>query len=123
MSFASSVRRFFEELFGSRLVEQLTADLLYARSDAERMRIEYQGIIADVRAEKALLIAKLAAYDFKAGLRAPNETPRKPSFGVDFMTSTLPKTRWDVIRDEHDVRMQKELEEEAAAKVEAKPAS
>jgi hypothetical protein len=122
MSFASSVRQFFEELFYSKLVEQLRNDLLFARTDIDRVRQDKDQTIAELRSEKAQLTARMMMYETKAGLRAPSETPTKPNFGVDF-SATLPKSRWQIIQEENDARIAREEAEEATAKEKAATAA
>jgi hypothetical protein len=116
LSAAGKLRRFFEDLFQSRLVTQLDRDLLYSRSDAERMRQEYQGIIADLRAEKAQLEARILMYDSRNGLRpVSSQSPVKPVF--DFSSFPPVKTKWQIVQEQHDAQMAKELEEEKVAKI------
>lgn len=114
LSFASSIRKFFDDLFYSPLVEQLRQDIIYARADVDRMRLDKDQVIGELRAEKATLLSRIAMYDAKAGLRAPNETPRKPNFGVDF---SIPpeETSWQRLARDHDEKIAKELAEEAEA--------
>lgn len=114
LSFASRVRKFFDDLFYSALVEQLRHDLLYARADVDRVRLDKDKVIAELRAEKAALLSRIAMYDAKAGLRAPSETPKKPNFGVDF-SFPVPETTWQRLSREHDEKNAKELAEEAEA--------
>lgn len=114
LSFASSIRTFFDDLFYSELVEQLRQDLLFARADVERMRLDKDQVIGELRAEKATLLMRTAMYDAKAGLRPLSETPKKPNFGVDF--SVPPEeTSWQRTRREHEENIAKELAEEAEA--------
>jgi hypothetical protein len=113
LSFASRIRKFFDDLFYSSLVEQLRADLMFARSDVERVRLDKDQVIAELRAEKATLFARIAMYDAKAGLRPPNETPKKPSFGVDFSIPPM-ETSWQKLSREHDEKIARELAEEQA---------
>lgn len=108
------IRKFFRDLFGSRLISVLEAQLLFARADTDRVRLEYQQIIAELRQEKALLNARLSSYDAKAGLRPPSEVPKKPNFGVDFSFPEV-ETSWQKLQREHEERNAKELKEEAEA--------
>lgn len=122
LSFASRIRKFFDDLFYSSLVEQLRQDILYARADVERMRLDKDQVIGELRAEKAALLSRIAMYDAKAGLRAPSETPKKPNFGVDFSIPPM-ETSWQRTEREHNERMAKELAEEAAQEKEKQAAT
>lgn len=113
LSFASRIRKFFDDLFYSALVEQLHSDLAFARADVERMRLDKDQVIGELRAEKASLLARIAMYDAKAGLRPPNETPKKPNFGIDFSVPPV-ETSWQRTVREHDEKNMKELAEEEA---------
>lgn len=113
LSFASRIRKFFDDLFYSKLVEQLYSDLAFARADTERVRLDKDQVIGELRAEKAALLARIAMYDAKAGLRAPSETPKKPSFGVDFSVPPV-ETSWQRLVRENDEKIAKELAEEQA---------
>ena len=53
-------------------------------------------------------------YDAKAGLRPVNETPKKPSFGADFQIP-LPKSSWQILQEQREAEIAKELEEEKKA--------
>jgi hypothetical protein len=116
ISLAAKVRQFFGDLLRSSLVDRLEIDLAYARSDAERMRQEYQGIIADLRQEKSILNARISMYEAKNGLREPGSIPPKPTFGVDFSKMPPMKTKWQAVVEQHEARLAKEDEEERLAK-------
>lgn len=107
---AEKIRLFFEDLFQSKLVSQLTQDLMYARSDAERMRKEYQEIIVTLRADKDKLETRMIMYDAKAGIRPLNQPAVKPQF--DFSVLPPVKTKWQVVQDLHDAKIALELEQE-----------
>ena len=113
-TFSSRIRQHFDDLFRDNLVEQLRTDVLYARADTERVRQDKDQVIADLRSEKAQLLARIAMYDAKAGLRPVNETPKKPSFGVDFQIP-LPKSSWQILQEQREAEIAKELEEEKKA--------
>jgi FtsZ-interacting cell division protein ZipA len=110
-TFSSRIRQHFDDLFRDNLVEQLRTDVLYARADTERVRQDKDQVIADLRSEKAQLLARIAMYDAKAGLRPVNETPKKPSFGADFQIP-LPKSQWQILQERREAEIAKELEEE-----------
>ena len=115
LSFASRIRKFFDDLFYSSLVEQLRQDILFARADVERMRLDKDQVIGELRAEKAALLSRIAMYDAKAGLRAPSDTPKKPNFGIDF---SIPpeETSWQRYKRETEENYAKELVEDEATK-------
>jgi len=119
----SEIRSFFRALFQSRLTEQLTMDLLNSRLDAERMRTEYQGIIADLRADKAQLTARLAAHEYKIGIVDPSKKLPAPTFGVDFHKMPPMKTKWQIEVEKNDEKNSRELAEEEAAKNKAATAA
>jgi hypothetical protein len=114
---ARTIRETLRELFGARLVAQLTMDLLNTRADAERMRSEYQGIIADLRADKAQLSARLAMHESKIGLVPLDQKKVQPHF--DFSNFPPVKTSWQQLQEENDAQIAKELAEEAAQKLKA----
>lgn len=115
LSLASKVRKFFDDLFYSKLVGNLERELLMSRSDAERMRQEYQGIIAELRAEKAQMGSRILMYEAKAGLRMPSQTPSKPTFGADFSIPPM-KSKWQIVVEQHEAQIARELDEERIAK-------
>lgn len=117
MSIASAIRTFWDDLFYSALVDRLETDLLNARSDAQQLRQDKDAVIADLRAEKAMLNAKIAMYEMninaRVGIDPTRKRAEKPSFAS--FVSPQSKTSWQVEQDEHNARIEKELAEEAAA--------
>lgn len=111
---AQTIREVFRQLFSTRLVAQLTMDLMNTRADAERMRSEYQGIIADLRQDKAQLIARLTMHESKIGLIPLDQKKIVPHF--DFSTFPPVKTSWQLLQEKHDEQMRQELAEEEAQK-------
>ena len=114
---AQEIREVLRQLFGTRLVAQLTMDLLNTRADAERMRSEYQGIIADLRADKAQLNARLAMHESKIGLVPLDQKKVQPHF--DFAHFPPVKTSWQQMVEENDAQIAKELAEETAQRSKA----
>lgn len=115
LSFASRIRKFFDDLFYSQLVAQLRVDLAYARQEADRVRLDKDQVIAELRTEKSALLTRIAMYDAKAGLRPPSQTPVKPNFGVDFSTPPI-ETSWQRMVRERDEQIAAEAAKEAEAK-------
>lgn len=116
MSIGLTVRSFFQELFGSSLVKQLKEDLMFARNETERVRQDNAAVIAELRAEKQQLFAKLAAYEARVGVKAPNPIPMKPNFD-GFMNMPMPETSWQkLVRENEAENARLNAEEEAAKK-------
>ena len=118
MSLASALRNFWDDLFYSALVDRLETDLLNARMDAQQLRQDFNLVIADLRAEKSLLQAKVMMYEQNINARVGIDPTRKCAEKPNFASFTSPptKTSWQVEQEQHEARIAKELEEEAAAK-------
>ena len=116
MGLAESIRNFFDDLFYSRLTERLETDLLAARADAQQLRQDKDAVIADLRAEKALLQAKVGMYELninqRVGIDPTRKRPDKPSFNFN---SPPAMSSWQKEVAEHDAQIEKELAAEAAA--------
>src|ERR1035437_7192074 len=117
MNVAASIRGFWDDLFYSSLVQRLELDLLSARSDTQQLRQDKDEVIADLRAEKMLLTAKVGMYELninrRVGIDPTAKKPDKPSFAS--FESPRVKTSWQAQQEAHDAQIEKELEEEAAA--------
>jgi hypothetical protein len=127
MSIAKSIRQFFRDLLGSRLVEtlerdisQLQAEALLIRSDYEARLRDRDEMVADLRANIAALQGKVFLYETtlmplssRAGAEvvAAGKPKRQPSW-TEFNIPPM-KTRWQTVRDEHEAQMDKERKEEA----------
>jgi hypothetical protein len=116
MRVAERIRNFWDDLFYSALVDRLETDLLLARSDAQQLRQDKEAVIADLRAEKVLLQAKVMMYETNINQRVGIDPTRKRAEKPSFASFESPRVRttWQVEQDEHDARIAKELEEEAA---------
>ena len=118
MGIAASIRNFWDDLFYSKLVDRLETDLLTARSDMQQLRQDKDSIIADLRAERGLLMAKIAMYEMninqRVGIDPTRTRAEKPSF-ANFQTPPL-KSRWQQEQDEWEAKLEAErkAEEEAA---------
>ena len=107
----SDIRRFLRELFGSRLVERLELQLLQLRQDFESRLQDREQIIADLRAEKAIMQGRMSLYEntimplaSRAGAQiaaANNPFKPKPVFPAEIMANRQ-KTRWELVQDEHE---------------------
>jgi hypothetical protein len=117
VSAAESIRNFWDDLFYSSLVDRLEIDLLNARSDAQQLRQDKDGVIADLRAEKSLLQAKILLYEQNINARVGIDPTRKrvdkPSFAS--FVSPVVKTSWQAEQEAHEAQIEKELAEEEAA--------
>lgn len=116
MSVASSVRSFWDDLFYSSLVDRLEQDLILLRSDLQQLRQDKDAVIADLRAEKSLLTAKVGMYELninrRVGIDPTAKALEKPSFAA--FQSPKVKTSWQAEQEAHEAQIEKELEEEAA---------
>ena len=114
------IRQFLRELLGSRLTSRLELDLILLRQDFEARAQEHQILVASLREEKQMLLSKVATYEnvimphsSRAGAEVvAYQKPTKPAFS--FMDIPAPKSRWQMVQDEHDAQMEKEIEEDKA---------
>lgn len=118
---ASKIRKFFRDLFGSRLVERLEIDLAMLREDYERRLQDKDLVIANLREEKQQLISKVAIYELTILPRASvqgaevvaYQKPTKPTFSAkDFYNSPPVMSRWqqEVAKHEEQMRLEEEAE-------------
>ncbi len=119
MGIANNIRDFFDDLFYSSLVRRLEQDLMLLRADLQQLRQDKDNVIADLRAEKSLLQAKVLMYEqninARVGIDPTRKRAEKPSF-ASFQSPKV-KTQWQAEVEAHDARIAEELknEEEAAA--------
>jgi hypothetical protein len=117
MNVAAKIRGFWDDLFYSALVDRLETDLLLLQSGFQQLRQDKDAVIADLRAERALLQAKVGMYELninqRVGIDPTRKRAEKPSFAS--FTSPKVKTAWQAEQEEHDARIAKELMEEAEA--------
>lgn len=118
-----SIRKFFRDLFGSKLVSRLEEDLLRLRQDFEERMRDKDVVIAELRQEKAVLWQKVTLLELSVMPRSSKQgaeyvqyaRPTKPEFavkGAPFEAAPM-MTAWQKIQVEHDQQIAKELEEEA----------
>ena len=116
MNVAAKIRGFWDDLFYSALVDRLETDLLLLQSGFQQLRQDKDAVIADLRAERALLQAKVGMYELninqRVGIDPTRKRAEKPRFAS--FTSHKVKTAWQAEQEEHDARIAKELMEEAA---------
>jgi hypothetical protein len=88
-----------------------------ARSDTQQLRQDKDAVIADLRAEKSLLQAKVMLYEqninARVGIDPTRTRAEKPSF-ASFVSPPV-KTSWQAEQDAHNARIAEELENEAEA--------
>jgi hypothetical protein len=121
ITWGAGVRQFFRDLFGSRLVERLELDLVNLRNDFEQRLQDQALLVATLREEKQLLMSKVTMYEMtimphssRAGAEVvAYQKPTKPLFS--YAEIPAPKSRWQVVQDQHEEQMRKEIEEEKAA--------
>lgn len=117
MGFAATVREFWDDLFYSKLVQRLEVDLHQLRADNQQLRQDKDQVIADLRAEKAMLTVKIGMYELninrRVGIDPTAKKAEKPSF-ASFVPPVM-KTSWQAQQEAHDAQIAKELEEEAAS--------
>jgi hypothetical protein len=119
----ASIRAFFRELFGSRLLATLETDLLRLRQDYDERLQEKERIIESLREEKAFLTGKISLYETtlmplssRAGAEIVKAArPVKPTF-PDFDFNSIPPitTRWNAVQAEHEKEIEAEIEAEQA---------
>ena len=138
-SLAKRVRTFFRDLLGSRVIEVMESthaiiltekeqSFAYLQEELERTRHDYEKRLldkdeqlADLGAEKAMLTGKIIMYEqavmptvsrMGADVVAAGQPKRKPNF-PDF---DLPpsKSRWQVVQEEHEKTIMREIAEEQA---------
>lgn len=114
---AQSLREALRYLFGSRLAEVMQTEILRLQMENQQLRQDTNSIISELRSEKAQLNAIVQMYQVNINARVGIDPTRtradKPSF-ASFTTPPV-KTSWQVEQEEHNARIEKELEEEAAA--------
>lgn len=116
MSIGKNIRQFLRDMFGSRLSEHMEIELLRLRQDFDVRVQEYKNLVADLRAEKSLLNAKVQLYEMnvhaRVGIDPTRVRPEKPNFAN--FTSPPVMTSWQKTVMEHEVQLEKEAREEAA---------
>ena len=119
-TFGATIRTFLRELFGSRLVERLEADLLTFRNDYEARLHDKDVIIATLREEKAQLSNKIAMLEVVVMPRSSREgseyikaqKPVKPNFS--FVDIPPTKSKWEVYQESY-YKAEEAAEKEKAA--------
>ena len=118
MGLAANIRNFWDDLFYSALVQRLETDLANARQDAQQLRQDKDAVIADLRADRGVLMAKIAMYEMninqRVGIDPTRTRAEKPSF-ANFNSPPM-KSRWQQEQDEWDATLEAERKAEEAAK-------
>lgn len=120
-----TIRKFFRELLGSRLIERLEMDLATQRIDFERRLQDKDLQLAALREEKQHLVAKVNLYELSIMPRASIQgaevvaysKPTKPNFSKEMFLSPPAISSWQKVQMEHDAKMLAEIEEEKKAQV------
>jgi hypothetical protein len=117
MELGKEFRKFLRDMFGSRYTEHMEVELLRLRQDFDVRIQEYKNSVAELRAEKSLLNAKIIMYEqninARVGIDPTRKKPEKPSF-ASFVSPQV-KTSWQAQVEKHEEQIAKELEEEEAA--------
>lgn len=113
---AQSLREALRYLFGSRLAEVMQAEILRLQTENQQLRQDKDQTIAELRSEKSFLQTKVSMYEMNINARVGIDPTRKRAEKPSFASFTSPpvKTSWQVEVEEHEARIAKELEEEAA---------
>ena len=118
MGIAANIRNFWDDLFYSARVQRLETDLANARQDAQQLRQDKDAVIADLRADRGVLMAKIAMYEMninqRVGIDPTRTRAEKPSF-ANFNSPPM-KSRWQQEQDEWDATLEAERKAEEAAK-------
>jgi hypothetical protein len=118
MGLAEWLRKFWDDLFYSKLVKRLELDLLMAKQDIQQLRQDKDAVIADLRAEKSALSVKVSMYELninrRVGIDPARKEPIKPSF-ADFQSPPV-MSSWQQEVAENEAQIAKELAEEEAQK-------
>jgi hypothetical protein len=115
------IRLFFRDLFGSRVSEHLELELITLRQDYDHRLQDKDLTIATLREEKNLLMSKVTMYEMTIMPRSSRigaevvayQKPTKPNFS--FVDVPPPKSKWEMVQEEHEKQIQKEIQEEALA--------
>lgn len=110
---AADIRQFFQDLFGSRYIEQLEEDLSRLREDFEERLRDKNEMIAALRGEKACLEAKIVIYEntilphvSRVGadvVSSRKAKPTKPSWEASEFPSM--KSSWQVEVEKHEAHI------------------
>jgi hypothetical protein len=117
---AQNIREALRKLFGSRLTEVMQIEILRLQAENQQLRQDKDAVIADLRAEKSLLNAKVTLYETninqRVGIDPTRKRVEKPSFAS--FSSPPMMTSWQREVQLHEEQLEEErLKEEAAAAV------
>lgn len=121
----SEIRKFFIDLFGSRVIASLELQLLQLRQDMESRLHDKDQVISELRADRAMMQGRMMIYEntimplaSRAGAQvvaASNPLKPKPHFPAELIVDR-PKTKWELVQEEHDKQMADLDRQEAEAK-------
>ena len=120
-TWGATIRHFFRELFGSRYLQHLEEEILRLRNDQDRVLHDRDVVIATLREEKQQLNSKIIVYENTVLAHSSRmgaevvayQKPKPPSPKFDFASIPPTKSRWQLIQDQHEAQLAKELAEEA----------
>ena len=114
LTFAQRARKFIRDLFGSRLVEHLEAELFRQQSFYEQRLLERDQTIAELRQEALRLQAKFSEYELDPTyfwwLAQRGRTP-VPANSDSHSFSEVPVSTWQQIQDEWYKRQEESSKE------------
>ena len=120
-TFGARIRQFLRELFGSRLIAQLELDLLRLRTNMDQRLQDKDRTIATLSEDIQRQQSKIAVYEAtimphssRMGAEVASYVkPVKPTFSFNDIGPT--KSKWEMVQEQHNEQMRKEIEEEKAA--------
>jgi hypothetical protein len=115
MGFARNIRTFWNDLTRTYVVQTLENELITLRSDMQQLRQDKDAVITELRADKAVLNAKVTMYERninqRVGIDPTRTRTEKPSF-PNFNSPPI-MTAWQKQVAEHDKMLQQEEAKEA----------
>ncbi len=125
----SAIRQFLRDLFGSRVISSLELQLLQLRQDFEKRLQDKDQVITELRTERAIMQGRMMIYEntimplaSRAGAQvvaASNPAKPKPNFPAELMVDR-PKTKWELVQDEHNKMLEELDRQEREAKASMK---
>lgn len=120
-TWGAAIRQFLRELFGSRYLQHLEEEILRLRNDQDRVLHDRDVVIATLREEKQQLNTKLIVYENTVLAHSSRmgaevvayQKPKPPSPKFDFSSLPPTKSRWQVVQEQHEENLARELAEEA----------
>src|ERR1700676_5370700 len=93
---AETIREALRKLLGSRLIEVMQTEILRLQMENQQLRQDKDAVIAELRAEKAMLNAKCGLYEININQRVGIDPTRKRAEKPSFASFTSPPvmTSW-----------------------------